>query len=443
MGLLEALQSMGIDTPDDPGKQAALKQGLLSMGLGLMSANGNLGSAIGQSGLLGMQSYSQDLQRQRDNTMGDMEMQAKKLQLQQAQAAAQRQQQLQSLPDQFFKSPAQQALAQGGGPTVANAQAMGSMKPEFDNEGYGKALMQIDPQAGLQWMQNTAKQDTSTVYDSEGRQVTIDKRTGKPVVAGTPKLPEAVQSYQYAQQQGYKGSFEDWTIANKQAGAMNVSMGSPIPVTLKDGTQGFVQPANKPGMPPQLLRLEDGSLPAPQAKPKEEKPLTEQQGNAAAFMMKAQNALDNLKAVPTISTKDYYASKVPVAGNYAMSENGQRAMNAEKQFIAAVLRKESGAAISNGEYQEYGDQFFPRPGDSKEKLAQKAQNREVALKAFSVQAGDHGAREAEKAMSTLPNKSGALSSGPLSEARAAIAKGAPRDAVIKRLLAAGIDTKGL
>jgi hypothetical protein len=130
-----------------------------------------------------------------------------------------------------------------------------------------------------------------------------------------------------------------------------------------------------------------------------DKPLTESQGNAAAFAMRAQNALDNLGKVDSISNGDYYKSKLPWgSGNFMMSQAGQQAVNAEKQFIAGVLRKESGAAISNGEYQTYGDQFFPRPGDTPEQLAVKAQNRSVALEGLKVQAGPSGAAQADSAL---------------------------------------------
>lgn len=142
------------------------------------------------------------------------------------------------------------------------------------------------------------------------------------------------------------------------------------------------------------------------------KPLTEAQGNAVSFSMRAKNALDNLEKLnKSIGTFDYAASKVPGVGNYAMSDSGQQAMNAEKQFIAAVLRKESGAAISQGEYDSYGSQLFPRPGDSKETLKQKAQNREVALKAMEIQAGQSGKQQADSAMAGFkkPNTNGGWS----------------------------------
>lgn len=132
------------------------------------------------------------------------------------------------------------------------------------------------------------------------------------------------------------------------------------------------------------------------------KPLTEAQGNAVSFSLRAQNALENLAGQKTVSNKDYYASQTPWGlGNFAMSDAGQQSMNSEKQFIAAVLRKESGAAISQGEYTSYGAQLFPRPGDSQAVLGQKAQNRELALKAMRIQAGQSGTAQGDQAYAAV------------------------------------------
>lgn len=132
------------------------------------------------------------------------------------------------------------------------------------------------------------------------------------------------------------------------------------------------------------------------------KPLTESQGNAVSFALRAQNALENLSKNPPIGNFDYIASKAPMGiGNFAMSDAGQQAMNSEKQFIAAVLRKESGAAISKDEYTTYGAQFFPRPGDSDAVLDQKAQNRGIAVQAMRIQAGQSGIAQGDKAFANV------------------------------------------
>ena len=52
---------------------------------------------------------------------------------------------------------------------------------------------------------------------------------------------------------------------------------------------------------------------------------------------------------------------------------------AERNFINAVLRRESGAAIADTEFSSAEKQYFPRAGDTPEVLANKARNRAIVL----------------------------------------------------------------
>ena len=58
----------------------------------------------------------------------------------------------------------------------------------------------------------------------------IDPTTFKPVYSvpqkpdKPPAVPSAIQEYEYAQKQGFKGSFQDFQIAQRRAGAPNVSV---------------------------------------------------------------------------------------------------------------------------------------------------------------------------------------------------------------------------
>jgi hypothetical protein len=56
-------------------------------------------------------------------------------------------------------------------------------------------------------------------------------------------------------------------------------------------------------------------------------------------------------------------------------------------FINAVLRRESGAAIANSEYDKAYKQYFPRAGDTKDVLAQKARNRKDVSDTLKAEAG--------------------------------------------------------
>ncbi|MGJ5075495.1 hypothetical protein [Bradyrhizobium oligotrophicum] len=80
-------------------------------------------------------------------------------------------------------------------------------------------------------------------------------------------------------------------------------------------------------------------------------------------------------------------SKIPVVGNYAVSEDRQKYDQAKRDFINAQLRRESGAAISQGEFDSAEKQYFPVPGDGPEVIKQKAANRRAAVEAMGREGG--------------------------------------------------------
>ncbi|MBX3017974.1 MAG: hypothetical protein KF767_08800 [Bdellovibrionaceae bacterium] len=56
-----------------------------------------------------------------------------------------------------------------------------------------------------------------------------------------------------------------------------------------------------------------------------------------------------------------------------------------RNFINATLRRESGAAISDGEFANARQQYLPQPGDSPEVIAQKAANRAQVFQNFKAE----------------------------------------------------------
>lgn len=70
------------------------------------------------------------------------------------------------------------------------------------------------------------------------------------------------------------------------------------------------------------------------------------------------------------------------------SPEQQQVDQAERDFINAVLRRESGAAISAPEFDNARKQYFVQPGDSKEVIAQKARNRQIAIQGMLAEVPD-------------------------------------------------------
>ena len=74
-------------------------------------------------------------------------------------------------------------------------------------------------------------------------------------------------------------------------------------------------------------------------------------------------------------------------GNYMVSPEYQQYAQAQRDFVNAVLRRESGAVISDQEFANAAQQYFPQPGDSPEVIEQKRRNRETAIQGMRIGAG--------------------------------------------------------
>lgn len=72
--------------------------------------------------------------------------------------------------------------------------------------------------------------------------------------------------------------------------------------------------------------------------------------------------------------------------NLFLSDNRQAYNQTKLQFVNAILRRESGAAIPDTEMEKYNKQYFPEPGDGPQTLAQKAEARELAARGLEQEA---------------------------------------------------------
>jgi len=151
------------------------------------------------------------------------------------------------------------------------------------------------------------------------------------------------------------------------------------------------------------------------------KPLTETQGNATGFGIRAKEAnqiATNLEQkgviIPgkTSTVVSGIAGLTPFVGEKysdatkslfnmlpefvgGLSPEQQQNAQARKNFISAVLRKESGAAISNQEYANEEKKYFPQMGDTAAVIKQKQDARNAAVQALTIQAGP-GKRQIEQ-----------------------------------------------
>jgi hypothetical protein len=148
------------------------------------------------------------------------------------------------------------------------------------------------------------------------------------------------------------------------------------------------------------------------------KPLNEAQGNATAYgmrMAEANKILTDLekKGVTntgivrsaiggTVGLTPFIGDKLQEATNALInplptflggpSAQQQQVDQARRNFITAILRKESGAAIGASEFANEEKKYFPQTGDTDAVIKQKQDARELAIKAMGIQAGPQGAR---------------------------------------------------
>ena len=72
--------------------------------------------------------------------------------------------------------------------------------------------------------------------------------------------------------------------------------------------------------------------------------------------------------------------------NIFKTDARQRIEQAQRNFINATLRRESGAAIAPSEFDSAAKQYFPQPGDSNDTLIQKANNRKRVISNMALSA---------------------------------------------------------
>jgi hypothetical protein len=150
---------------------------------------------------------------------------------------------------------------------------------------------------------------------------------------------------------------------------------------------------------------------------------TEFQGKSAAFGARAEQAdkiisgLDGQYSPAKINTKAALAETWGIggmlgsAGNMMLSPENQKAEQAQRDFINAVLRQESGAAIGASEFDNARKQYFPQPGDGAGVIQQKAANRKLAIQGLQSNAGRAAFSAPAAAAPAKPQQKGGLPAG--------------------------------
>jgi hypothetical protein len=118
-------------------------------------------------------------------------------------------------------------------------------------------------------------------------------------------------------------------------------------------------------------------------------PASDVQHQAATYATRLQQSggiLDGLQnSIASYNPIGFAAqTKLP---SYLQSSTIQQYQQAAANFINAVLRRESGAAIAQSEFDNAYSQYLPKPGDSAATLANKKQNRDTILQGLIQSSG--------------------------------------------------------
>ncbi|HQS64966.1 MAG TPA: hypothetical protein PKV65_16575 [Acidovorax defluvii] len=205
------------------------------------------------------------------------------------------------------------------------------------------------------------------------------------------------QLEQYWKQKGY-----DTPDANARLSAQTAANGQQITMRGQDMTDARARESTAATMSkPFEVTGPDGApvlvkqgqiVPVTGYSPKsaKDKPMTDAQSKAALFgsrMQAANEVLDSLATAGTTTSIPGARAGFGVGAvlNTVSSAKQQQLNQAKRDFVNAVLRRESGAVISDGEFDNAEKQYFPQVGDSKEVISQKKNNREIAMRGVQAE----------------------------------------------------------
>lgn len=226
------------------------------------------------------------------------------------------------------------------------------------------------------------------IYSEDARNEYETRKEQKKMVydIATAKEKRALEVADKLEERAYQEKQADYQTAQKYAGIalannqstlagkiMKLDYKSPtFKAELANLTSQIYDPAKD-------LELQIKEEQLAQLKDPSGKPATQAQYTASGFasrVVQAKEVIDeNSTKIMKLAPWDYaFQRKLP---NMLQGPAIQKQLQAERNFVNAVLRRESGAAISPTEFESAEKQYFPMPGDTKEVLAQKKLNRDL------------------------------------------------------------------
>lgn len=275
--------------------------------------------------------------------------------------------------------------------TAQTQQGLGAMREAGETQRAVIAERGVDARARIaDTRQQQANQIDQQRLGLEGRRLALDaNRDGRAAAVAETELARNARIAQL-QEQVVSGNPLQQRRATEQLAAL----------------QGREITGDRP--PAGYRRTTDGNLepikggPADPAVRGSRAPLNDTQSKALQFGTRMQvsgELLDSLAAKgvdqPGLIKRAADTVGAGAAANFTQSAEQQQVEQAQRDFINATLRRESGAAISSSEFDNARKQYFPQVGDSAEVIAQKRANRDIATRGILAEVPDADQRVAQ------------------------------------------------
>jgi len=214
----------------------------------------------------------------------------------------------------------------------------------------------------------STKKSAGPNYINAGDGNLFNETTGEWIKApggGSSKPPQIVELFDEQTGQPYKATWDEAAGEYKRVGGMKAPNGMSI-TTNPDGTVNVTQGGGK------LSKL------------------NVDQAKNAGFYKRAAPSNEIITKLEDQGTSGWNKTMGMVPGgfgNYGLGEDAQKYQQAKRDFVNAILRRESGAVISDSEFANADQQYFPQPGDGPKVIEQKRANRENALAGLRIGAG--------------------------------------------------------
>jgi hypothetical protein len=222
MGFAETFFGTGADDPRSQA-MAALSAGLLQ---------GNFGAGIQNASNV----FADQKKRALAERMAMMQLEQNQMQLDKAKREQSQEDKMLELARGAYRSP-EMANAMSQGPSMtapmasfdgkqflASGGAVPQVSPGFDAKQFLSQYSAINPLKAMEMGRSMTKAEAPLTV-AAGASL-VDPKTFKPIFTNPKEdaSPSAVREYEYAKGQGYKGTYEQWTQAQKRAGASNTNI---------------------------------------------------------------------------------------------------------------------------------------------------------------------------------------------------------------------------